>query len=61
MYNRNYTSIDNNYGERRIDPYNRERRYNNNEYGKNNFDNNLSSPLKASSDLLMNVNNSYAN
>jgi hypothetical protein len=56
MYNRHYNNIDNNYGERRIDPYSRERRFNNNEYGKNNSDNNLSSPLKISSNLLMNVN-----
>lgn len=58
MYNRNYNNIDNNYGERRIDPYNRERRYNNNdtESGINNYNNKISSPLKVSSNLLLNVN-----
>ena len=54
MYNKYYNDKDNNYGEKRIDPYSRDRRYNNeNDFNKNN---DLTSPLKISSSLLMNRN-----
>ena len=57
MYNRNYSSYDNNYGEKRIDPYNRNP-YNRIETDKNNGNNigGYSSPLKMSSNILMNQN-----
>ena len=58
MYNKFYNEKDNDYGEKRIDPYNRNKRYNNeNESYKNSFNmNNDSSPIKISSSLLMNRN-----
>lgn len=60
MYNKYYNDSDNNYGERRIDPYRRDKRYNNEKESyknKNNMDNdNHSSPIKITSSLLMSGN-----
>ena len=55
MYNKNYSGVDNDFGKKTIDPYRRDRLFNENVKRKTNS-NDFVSPLKISSNIVMNQN-----